>query len=422
LAAGHRISIGVRGLLLALTAGLLAALAVAAPSADAAAGSVRVGDGLFLTKASKLETSDSRVAVRGKRSEPRIVGGEPTSINRWPWQAAITANPAYYSGNAMDRQFCGGSLLTPNLVLTAAHCVFDDDTWQFLNASHFAAVTGRTQLSAFDGQESALATYYVITNGSGTPLFSPVTYRWDVVILKLASTSAAIPIKIAGADEKALWAGGRDAFATGWGATSEGGPQSDVLRSVGVSMTDDGACSQAYPGEIQTDVMACAGVPAGGRDTCQGDSGGPLVSPTSTGAFRLVGVTSWGYGCARAGQPGVYARVADDTMRNTLRNGVLGIEGVDVVGSGAAPPAPPAPPVPPSSPTAPTAPTAPPAPTVNCYSYNLAIDNAENALRDAKNALRNAKSKPKKKRAKKRVAAAKQALIRAQATAAAAGC
>src|SRR5687767_10935402 len=147
MAAGTGETIGVRGVLLALIAALLAVLAVAAPRADAAAGSVRVGDDLFLTKVSKLETSGSRAAVREKRSEPRIVGGEPTSISRWPWQAAITANPAYYSGNAMDRQFCGGSLLTPNLVLTAAHCVFDDDAWDFMSPAHFAAVTGRTQLS-----------------------------------------------------------------------------------------------------------------------------------------------------------------------------------------------------------------------------------------------------------------------------------
>ena len=64
--------------------------------------------------------------------------------------------------------------------------------------------------------------------------------------------------------------------------------------------------------------MVCAGFPQGGVDTCQGDSGGPLFAINSSGALKVVGATSFGEGCARAGKPGVYARVADTALRTWI--------------------------------------------------------------------------------------------------------
>ena len=79
-------------------------------------------------------------------------------------------------------------------------------------------------------------------------------------------------------------------------------------------ITTDSYCGGAYS-DFDAATMVCAGFPQGGVDTCQGDSGGPMFGSTSTGTLRVVGTTSFGEGCARPGKPGVYGRVADDTLR-----------------------------------------------------------------------------------------------------------
>lgn len=97
---------------------------------------------------------------------------------------------------------------------------------------------------------------------------------------------------------------GTNARVSGWGATSEGGPGSATLLAVYKPVVSNAACNAAYNGGI-TDGMICAGVPEGGRDACQGDSGGPL-----TAGNIVIGIVSWGQGCARPNFFGVYARVA----------------------------------------------------------------------------------------------------------------
>ena len=101
-----------------------------------------------------------------------------------------------------------------------------------------------------------------------------------------------------------------------WGATSEGGSTSDVLQELdGLPIVSDASCqssvssvSSAYNGAITSDML-CAGGNAG-YDGCQGDSGGPLVVEDSDGVDTLVGVVSWGIGCAREGLPGIYAETS----------------------------------------------------------------------------------------------------------------
>jgi len=100
----------------------------------------------------------------------------------------------------------------------------------------------------------------------------------------------------------------------GWGVTSEGGSQPDRLQEAQVPITTDAYCAGAYS-DFDPKTMVCAGFPQGGVDTCQGDSGGPMFGRSSSGTLRVVGTTSFGEGCARPGKPGVYGRVADDTLR-----------------------------------------------------------------------------------------------------------
>jgi trypsin len=88
------------------------------------------------------------------------------------------------------------------------------------------------------------------------------------------------------------------------GATREGGSVSSRLLKVSVPVVSQTQCRNVYGSQL-TDRMFCAGVDAGGKDSCQGDSGGPIVDSSKT----LIGLVSWGQGCAEAGYPGVYARV-----------------------------------------------------------------------------------------------------------------
>jgi hypothetical protein len=316
----------------------------------------KLAPGVFLAEVPQGGPSGDRQVPRSNDLQPRIVGGGLTTIAEWPWQAAVTLNPAFYPGNGFDRQFCGGSLVAPTIIVTAAHCVHKSGS-TFYPVSDHASITGRTKLSdSSQGQEIAWSNYYIFVNASGQPLFNPQTFDWDVVFAQLTSpspSSNSTPIQIAGANEASFWApGDENSWATGWGTTSSGGSRSDTLREVNIDRIADPTCgaSTSYGSLFHSETMVCAGEMAGGQDTCQGDSGGPLVTPVGGGAFRLIGDTSWGNGCGLPNSPGVYGRVAENPMCSALQSGIQTVAGVNVVGpggclgAGGSPPAPSPPP------------------------------------------------------------------------------
>src|SRR5215211_2415098 len=119
--------------------------------------------------AGTLASGGSAGASVGRDASPRIVGGSPTTIGEWPWQAALAGNDAIYAGSGYQRQFCGASLVAPTIVITAAHCVFDFPVPAvgFNPASQFDVFTGRTVLSSSEGQVSNVAEVYHLASGPG---------------------------------------------------------------------------------------------------------------------------------------------------------------------------------------------------------------------------------------------------------------
>lgn len=286
----------------------------------------------------------SALAQSGGSVQPKIVGGNTASVSTYPWQAAVVYSTAQYPArNAHQRQFCGGSLLTSRIVITAGHCVADTDPdcsalcaisdpggdgTARIDPNDVDVVLGRTTLSdSTQGAEQSVSAVVLGTNFNGDYQGDGVP-RYDVAYLVLSSPSAQTPIKIAGTDEGALWDSGSPEEISGWGAASESGTPVDTLRSATVGVIPDSTCASPsiYGSDFDPSTMLCAGNLGGGVDSCFGDSGGPLEAPLQGGGYRLVGITGWGDGCARANAPGVYTRVAGPTMRSLIASDVASVD------------------------------------------------------------------------------------------------
>jgi secreted trypsin-like serine protease len=165
-------------------------------------------------------------------------------------------------------------------------------------------ISGRTDLGGTAGREIAVKRVWV------NPDYDPVTNSGDVSVVTLAeSLPAGSSIRMAGQADAQDYRAGTAAQVFGWGDVTGYGSYSSVLRAAKVMVLADAVCERAYPGSAdgtyRRQDMVCAGDQAGGHDACQGDSGGPLVA-----GGKLIGLVSWGAGCADPAHPGVYTRVA----------------------------------------------------------------------------------------------------------------
>ena len=147
----------------------------------------------------------------------------------------------------------------------------------------------------------------IIVHGS---YHSPVTYAHDIALLKLktkATLGAGVGL-VCLPDESFDLVPDKRCYITGWGTLASGGSQPLYLQEASVPIVSQEQCRLSYGSARIHDSMICAGFDEGGVDACQGDSGGPMVCEFN-GKWFLEGATSWGYGCAAANYPGVYAKL-----------------------------------------------------------------------------------------------------------------
>jgi len=234
-----------------------------------------------------------------------VVGGSPAPPGRWPWMAAVlhrdVADPAW-------AQYCGGVVISPRRVLTAAHCAIGK------RSTSIDVLIGRTRLTATDGARVHVAAISIYPG-----FVSRREKSLDAAVLTLASDAGVPAVALARPGDDAAWSAGARAWTMGWGRLnrrrSDGGHEyyADRLRDLPVPIQGDDACESAFGigfagFPYRPEWLVCAGTAAGTTGVCYGDSGGPLVVGGPSG-WLDVGVASANDSCAARGYFDLYVRV-----------------------------------------------------------------------------------------------------------------
>ncbi|CAG9855145.1 unnamed protein product [Phyllotreta striolata] len=230
----------------------------------------------------------------------RVVGGGNAGLGSWPWQAAL-----YKEGEFQ----CGATLLSDQWLVSAGHCFYhsQDEYWV---ARLGALRRGTSMPSPYEQLQPVVK---IIVH----PGYIDSGFINDISLLKLKSpvifSDYVRPVCLPQPNQ--VPADGKLCTVVGWGQLFEVGRIfPDTLQEVQVPVISTSECRKRtlFLSLYRiTEDMFCAGYERGGRDACLGDSGGPLMCLESNGRWILQGVTSNGYGCARANRPGIYTKVAN---------------------------------------------------------------------------------------------------------------
>ncbi|CAH2095034.1 unnamed protein product [Euphydryas editha] len=231
----------------------------------------------------------------------RIVGGQPTTVDRYPSIVQVDFRNTW---SQTWSQSCAGSIITSRYVVSAAHC-FAGSSFQPALRRIRAGSSNRNTGGVIVAVQAVFnhpsyGSYFYDADISVLRLTTPLAFSSVIQNTPVVAQNAAIPDNV-------------PVVHAGWGTTQQGGISSPILRDVEIYTVNNTLCRQRYAqlglGNRVTQNMICAGLlDVGGRDACQGDSGGPLYYGNI-----LIGVVSWGYGCAHAVYPGISTNVASYT-------------------------------------------------------------------------------------------------------------
>jgi len=270
--------------------------------------------------------------TKSSKGGNKIVGGTRARKGQFPWQVSL-----YKVGrrNRLDLT-CGGTLISPRTVLTASHCIKEEDppikyeVW----VGRTRSATGSTLWD--DSNVECTEQRFQVVEYFKHPDFDKDTLKNDVAILSIANkykqgacwSDWVLPACLATKNHPHFYRVGAVATVSGFGLLDEKGREgSESLMFVNVEMANHDWCKEAYKGKaaIAEETQICAGTPEGGKDACAGDSGGPLVIMDGD-RWHVMGVVSFGMGCGRKEFPGVYARV--DEFLPWIQQTVESIEGI----------------------------------------------------------------------------------------------
>ncbi|XP_071545533.1 trypsin-1-like [Panulirus ornatus] len=224
----------------------------------------------------------------------KVVGGEVASRGEFPYQVSFQEKILGFWVH-----FCGGAIIDPGFVVTAAHCVEGAD---FTSPHGLRVVAGEQDLHELEGEEQVLEINFIIEH----PFYNPITYENDIALLRMK-----VPFVFNGYVDQVALPPPNHSFTgemcrvSGWGSAIEGGTQSGLLLYTNLPVVSDTSCRASYTHDEIMDSMMCAGLEEGGVGSCRGDYGGPLVC----GSW-LAAVASWSYGCGRPSLPGVYTELS----------------------------------------------------------------------------------------------------------------
>lgn len=271
----------------------LVRLAVCFPFACSAVIALAQPPNLAASPKSLMQQAVDRYEAKGKGT--RIVGGTAATWADNRWQVALVY--AKDADNARA-QFCGGSIIAPGWVVTAAHCIDKKYT-----AGDYAVLSKTDNLKA-GGQRSRITA--ITVHERWRHAANKSRYDNDIALLKIDPATpvggVAVPLVAAGTELDNL-----SVLVTGWGVTEHRPEGTEGLKQVTVPSVSEGVCNapKAYHGTV-TNTMFCAGEHK--KDACQGDSGGPATAMLN-GKRHLIGVVSWGIGCGERDKYGVYTRL-----------------------------------------------------------------------------------------------------------------